>query len=205
MKRRATIALCVVTLVGCENMGLDYAGTGEEGRNRASTDLVSSVHRAAPAATQPVIVDGRRWVPAGKPIRLDAAELRSVGSSGGQTLYARQWDDAPFDMLFIRSQPRGSSAPQPSPQATAPQPGAAQDTDAQGHARQPTGDTVSDPAYAGAAGAAGSPGTAGVRGTSGPSGPAGEAEWQPLVPVIGEDGGPPAQEAQPAQHEQSGH
>lgn len=163
MKRRATIALCVLTLVGCENMGLDDAGTDEEGRNRASTDLVSSVHRAAPAATQPVIVDGRRWVPAGKPVTLDAAELRSVGSSAGQTLYARQWDAAPFDMLFIRSQPRGPSA------------------------QQPTGDAVRDPASAGEAGSAG------------------DAEWQPLVPVIGEDGGPPAQEGQPAHDEQAGH
>lgn len=187
------IALCALTLVGCENMGLDYAGTGEEGRNRSPSDLVSAVHRAAPAARQPVIANGRRWVPAGEPITLDAAELRSVGSSAGQTVYARRWDDAPFDMLFIRTQADGTAPQQEG--ATEPS-GAEPQSGAEG--QQPADDTESPDV-------AGSPGTAGSRGTSAPSVASGEAEWQPLVAVIGEDGGPaahgePAEHGEPAAH-----
>lgn len=187
MKCRATIVLSVLTLVGCENMGLDYAGTGEEGRNRAPTELVAAVHGTAPAGRQPVIVDGRRWVPDGEPIALDAAELRSVGSSAGQTVYARQWDDAPYDALFIRSQTGGTSARQGDltrPSGAEGQPGV--------EGAQATADTAGD---AQAPGMAGSPGTAGARGTPGASGPSGENQWQTLLPVIGEDGGHDAGQA----------
>jgi hypothetical protein len=114
MKRRQTVALFgVLALVGCENMGLDYAGTGEEGRTRAPTELVAAVHpiSATPAtsatsaasatpAAEPIILEGRRWVPSGSPAAMDPSELRSVGSAGSLTLYARQWDDAPYDLLF---------------------------------------------------------------------------------------------------------
>lgn len=165
MKRRATVALFgVLALVGCENMGLEYATT-PDGEERAPSDLVSDVHRgSAPIEAQPVIADGRRWVPAGVPVALDADGLRSVGSSGGQTLYARQWDDAPHSMLFTRVQPDG-----PASQAGA---GDLEDADGPAGADTPAG--VND-----ANGAAGSVGS---------TRSIGAASWQPHLPVSGGDG-----------------
>ncbi len=41
-------------------------------------------------------------MPSGPPLALGEGEVRPVGSAGGQTVYARSWDEAPYDALFTR-------------------------------------------------------------------------------------------------------
>lgn len=102
MKSRWTMGLLgTLAVVGCQNMGLDYAGPAEEAEVRPPFDLVASTTAPAAAAEERgLIMDGRMWVPSGRP--LDRAEegIRPVGSADGTTVYARGWDEAPYDELF---------------------------------------------------------------------------------------------------------
>lgn len=104
MKRTSTIVLLgLLTFTGCRNMGLDYAGPADEAAIDQPSDLVTAVHqREAQPVAHGLIVDGRRWAPAGRPgsQTLDEDNLRPVGSTGGQTVYANRWDDAPYDVLY---------------------------------------------------------------------------------------------------------
>ncbi len=106
MKWISRIALFgAVALVGCENMGLDYAGAAEEARIDAPTALVAAVHpQVAEAEWPPLIVDGTRWVSAGPADAVGEDEIRPVGSASGTTVYARSWDTPPYDELFTRSE-----------------------------------------------------------------------------------------------------
>lgn len=91
----------VAVVVGCENLGLDYAGPAEDARQQPPTDLVAAVIQPVPADDrQDLIVDGRLWVPAGRPLPLDEQDLRPIGSASGQTIHARTWDRPPYDELF---------------------------------------------------------------------------------------------------------
>lgn len=104
MKRTSTIVLLgLLTFTGCRNMGLDDAGPADEAAIGQPSDLVASVHqRAAEPVSHGLIVDGRRWATAGRPgsQMLDEDNLRPIGSTGGQTVYANRWDDAPYDVLY---------------------------------------------------------------------------------------------------------
>lgn len=104
MDRTWTIALLgVLAAVGCENMGLDDAGPADEARQRSPSELVAAVTQPAPEqGERALVVAGRLWVPAGTPVALDEAGLRPVGSSAGQTVYARGWDRPPYGELFTR-------------------------------------------------------------------------------------------------------
>lgn len=105
MKRMGTIAvLGAVALAGCQNMGLEYAGPEGDAVVAPPTALVAAVHpRTAAGDRQQLIVDGRNWVPSGRPLALSESDLSPVGSAGGHTVYARSWDDAPYDALFTRT------------------------------------------------------------------------------------------------------
>lgn len=104
MERIRTMALFgVLALAGCQNMGLYDAGPEEDAVVAPPPELVAAVHASSPEmARQPLIVDGRKWVPAGTPLALGDGEVRPVGSAAGQTVYARSWDEAPYDALFTR-------------------------------------------------------------------------------------------------------
>ncbi len=104
MKGISKIALFgAVALVGCENMGLDYAGAAEEARVEAPTALVAAVHpQGSKPEWPPLIVDGKRWVAAGEAVAVDEVDVHPVGSASGTTVYARSWDTPPYDQLFTR-------------------------------------------------------------------------------------------------------
>lgn len=104
MERIRTMALFgVLALAGCQNMGLYDAGPEDEAVVAPPPELVAAVHTASPEmAGEPLIVDGRRWVQAGTPLALGEGDVRPVGSAGGLTVYARSWDEAPYDALFTR-------------------------------------------------------------------------------------------------------
>lgn len=104
MDRRWAIALLgAVATTGCQNMGLDYAGPAEEAQLRPPFDLVAST--TAPAAAveeRGIVMDGRLWVPAGQPLARAEEGIQPVGSADGRTVYARGWDQAPYDELFAQ-------------------------------------------------------------------------------------------------------
>ena len=90
-------------LAGCSNMGLDEGPIPlEQARQSPPPELVAAVHARPADAGEEIIIDGRLWVPWGAPAEHDTAELRSVGSAHGVTVYARAWDRSPFDALFTR-------------------------------------------------------------------------------------------------------
>lgn len=106
MMRLSTIALLgALTLTGCRNMGLDYAGPTDDEARGPTSELVAAVYeRGAEEAREGLIVDGRKWVASGVagPLALGEDDLRPVGSAAGETVYARHWDAAPYDVLFTR-------------------------------------------------------------------------------------------------------
>lgn len=104
MERTRTMALFgVLALAGCQNMGLYDAGPEGEAVVASQSELVAEVHATLPdAAGPPLIVDGQPWLRSGTPLAMGDTEVRSVGSAGGMTVYARSWDQAPYDALFVR-------------------------------------------------------------------------------------------------------
>ncbi len=100
--KRALVALLTLALPACGSIGLDQVRPLEEATHAPPPELVAEVHALPPTADAEVIVDGRLWVPWGAPTEMDAAELRSVGSAHGMTVYARAWDRSPLDELFAR-------------------------------------------------------------------------------------------------------
>lgn len=111
MKRNtiAALGLVAAATAGCMDMGLEGNIPLEEAQARETSELVAAVRRPTGAAPIRFIVDGRLWVPSGLPLTLAMSELRAVGSGDGQTVYARHWDQAPFDALFVRMTPPGES------------------------------------------------------------------------------------------------
>ena len=104
MKRIQTIAVLglATTLAGCQDMGLEDNLPLGEATDRPPSELVQAVYRPQEVQGPTLIIDGRRWVPAGAPLTVSADELRPIGSSDGSTFYARSWDDAPYDAVFTR-------------------------------------------------------------------------------------------------------
>ncbi|MFW5947119.1 MAG: hypothetical protein ACOCUW_01390 [Gemmatimonadota bacterium] len=97
----AAIAL-VLALAGCDT-GLEGNVPLQEAEHGAPLPLVAEVHARPEAPAGEVIMDGRLWVPWGRPAEQDDGGLRSVGSSHGATVFARAWDRAPYDALFLRT------------------------------------------------------------------------------------------------------
>ncbi len=105
MNRTPTALVGLAILVaGCTDLGLEGNIPAEQGRTAPPPELVAQVMAPADHDTRPLVVDGRLWVPAGLPTTRAAAELRPVGSTAGQTVYARAWDERPFGAIFTRVQ-----------------------------------------------------------------------------------------------------
>ena len=106
MKRMTIVVLGVVVgmTAGCRDMGLDDNIPLEEARERAPRPLVAAVMSPAETVSQPIIVDGRLWVPSGMPLTLQETDLRAVGSATGRTVHARRWDASPYDALYVREE-----------------------------------------------------------------------------------------------------
>lgn len=104
MKRGRTAALAIpLVLAGCQDLGLEDNLPLQVAEHAAPSELVTAVHARATAEGEPVIVDGRLWVPWGRPEPLDPDRLRPVGSFQGETLYVRAWDRSPFDHVFAET------------------------------------------------------------------------------------------------------
>ena len=158
MKRTtiAVLGLVAGTAAGCKDMGLEGNVPLEEAQDRPPSALVAAVLAPVEAVNARLIVDGRLWIPSGQPLTLQESDVRAVGSATGQTVYARRWDESPYDALFVRA-----------PSADA----------GRGAARQTPGTTATT-ATTGTTGTTGTPGTAAgggewielqpVRGRSGP-------------------------------------
>jgi hypothetical protein len=101
MKRTTILGLATALLaVGCMDLGLQGNIPEEEAETASLPELVAAV--TAPAEDTHVVVDGREWVPSGGPMAVRLEELSPVGSAMGRTVYARAWDDEPYDELFTR-------------------------------------------------------------------------------------------------------
>lgn len=102
MKRASTaiVLATIVALTGCRDMGLEGNVPLQEAEQMAPPDLVAAVHGPAQDTAEPVILDGRTWVPWGEPQAMSAGALRPVGSVHGTTVYVRSWDRSPYDALF---------------------------------------------------------------------------------------------------------
>lgn len=113
MRRTPITALLglVLATAACRDVGLEDNRPLEEAMQRPPSALVAAVHTPAAEETQPVIVEGRLWVPAGTPVTLPATELRPIGSARGHTLYARAWARSPYGQVFTRVQPDSADAP----------------------------------------------------------------------------------------------
>lgn len=99
--RRTSITLLALLLAGCTT-GLDGAPPLEEAAHKTPPDLVAAVHARPVDTGEDVVVDGRLWVPWGKPTSSTPDDLRPVGSANGLTVYARSWDRSPYEALFAR-------------------------------------------------------------------------------------------------------
>lgn len=113
MRRTPITALLGLVLAtpACRDVGLEDNRPLEEAMQRPPSALVAAVHAPAAEETQPVIVEGRLWVPAGTPVTLPATELRPIGSADGNTLYARAWARSPYGQVFTRVQPDSADEP----------------------------------------------------------------------------------------------
>lgn len=104
MKRARAAALAVpLVLAGCQDLGLEGNHPVQEAAQAAPSELVVAVRARPDAEVATVIVDGRLWVPWGRPEPLDPDGLRPVGSYQGATLYVRSWDRSPFDAVFAET------------------------------------------------------------------------------------------------------
>jgi hypothetical protein len=102
MKRTPMLACfgLALSVVGCKDLGLAGNIPAEESRTMRPPELVAQVWAPVDAPAARIVVDGRLWVPTGQPVILPADALRPVGSAGGQTVYARPWDERPYGALF---------------------------------------------------------------------------------------------------------
>jgi hypothetical protein len=93
-----TTALCVVGLAGCRDNGLpDKNLPVEEARHRYIQPYLSY---QAMAATTPVAIGGREWMPSLPVETIPARMLQPVGSAEGTTLFALRGDEAPYSSLY---------------------------------------------------------------------------------------------------------
>lgn len=110
----AALGLVVGATAGCKDMGLDGNLPLEEARARQNSALMRAISTPTESGATRLIVDGRLWVPAGRPLTVQAEDLRSIGAADGQTVYARGWDRSPYDALFIRATAEEDDASSPS-------------------------------------------------------------------------------------------
>lgn len=105
MRRLPTIALILpLAAAGCADLGLDGNIPLDDATAAAPSELVAAAHAAPVTPTDDVVVDGRLWVPWGRPAEKRPDALRPVGSAGGVTVYAHAWDAAPLETLFTRTE-----------------------------------------------------------------------------------------------------
>ena len=109
----AALGLVVGATAGCKDMGLEGNIPLDEARDRAPSQLVAAVMRPTESVAERLIIDGRRWLPSGLPLTMNQADLRAVGSADGTTVHARQWDQSPYDALFIPLDAVNRSAGEP--------------------------------------------------------------------------------------------
>lgn len=104
MKRTsALIVVGAALLLGaCQDLGLPGNIPAEEARRAPPSDLVAEVIRPVEAEAMQLVMDGRLWVPSGRPRAMDPDQLRPVGSAAGRTVYGRTWDERPYGALFVR-------------------------------------------------------------------------------------------------------
>jgi hypothetical protein len=110
------VCLAVAFLMtGCTDLGLPGNIPDEESRTMPPPELVAHVLPPTQEPAQPLIMDGRLWVPSGQPFSPPATtRLRPVGSVAGQTVYTRAWDEPPYSAVFVRVETPGpEEAPSP--------------------------------------------------------------------------------------------
>jgi hypothetical protein len=102
MEKRFIIVVAGLALVlgGCRDLGLPGNIPEEEARVQAPPDLVRDVMPRTGEPPVRLVVDGRLWVPTGRPSPHTPGALRPVGSAAGQTVYARSWDERPYRAIF---------------------------------------------------------------------------------------------------------
>ncbi len=108
--RIAASAAAVLALGACQNMGASYAVNQplEQADSELALPLLEQTARIEP--TPPpgipaaIEVDSTTWVPSATSFEnVTEADLTSVGSVQGQTVYALKWDAAPYDRLLTRT------------------------------------------------------------------------------------------------------
>jgi hypothetical protein len=103
MKSRSLYLLVpIVLLGGCRDLGLAGNVPEQESRRASPPELVAQVMAPAEADGLRLVVDGRLWAPQGQPSARPADQLRPVGATAGQTVYARAWDERPYRAIFTR-------------------------------------------------------------------------------------------------------
>lgn len=107
----AVLGLVIGTAAGCKDLGLDGNIPLEEAQDRPPSALVAAVMAPVEPVSERLVVDGRLWIPSGMPLTLQESDLRAVGSATGRTVYARRWDESPYDALFVRLAAADPSAP----------------------------------------------------------------------------------------------
>ena len=105
----AALGLVVGATTGCVDMGLEGNVALEEAQDRPPRDLVAAIYRPTETVSQRVIVEGRLYVPSGLPLTADQGDLRPVGSAAGGTVYARKWDSAPYDAVYMELPARATA------------------------------------------------------------------------------------------------
>lgn len=98
-------------LTGCRDLGLPGNVPEQESRTAAPPDLVAQVMARADRDEAQLVVDGRLWAPQGRPFTRGAGDLKPIGATAGQTVYARAWDERPYRAIFTRvEQPAAEAA-----------------------------------------------------------------------------------------------
>jgi hypothetical protein len=87
---------------GCRDLGLPGNVPEQEARTAPPPELVAQVMTPAEREDVRLVVDGRLWVPTGMPMPRGEGQLRPVGATAGQTVYARAWDERPYRAIFTR-------------------------------------------------------------------------------------------------------
>jgi hypothetical protein len=104
--RRTAPVVCMAAaflVVGCKDLGLPGNLPAEESRTMPPPELVAQVIPQERDTGPDLIMDGRLWVPTGRPFSLTATtRLRPIGSAAGRTVYAREWDEPPYSAIFAR-------------------------------------------------------------------------------------------------------
>lgn len=147
MKRTTILALAAaLTGSGCVDLGLEGNAIPEqEAAVAAPSDLVAAVH--APSGDAELIVDSRPWVMSGMPVAAPLQPYTPVGSAMGRTVFARSWDDRPYDELFARIQGAAATVQLRAKEWQGLQPVLGGDGSSLGGAARDHGEAGADPAH----------------------------------------------------------